>query len=49
MPEYAQLLDIQNVNTNGAITGASSAEDAINAIAKEQQAILVDRGYTPCA
>ncbi|PKH37095.1 multiple sugar transport system substrate-binding protein [Nocardioides alpinus] len=40
VPEYAQLIDIENTNVNAALNGAKSPEDALNDIAEQQQGVL---------
>jgi multiple sugar transport system substrate-binding protein len=40
IPEYAQLINILNTNVNAAMNGTISAKDALDTIAKEQQAVL---------
>jgi multiple sugar transport system substrate-binding protein len=40
VPEYAKLIDIENTNVNAALNGTKSPEQAIDDIAKEQQAVL---------
>ena len=40
VPEYAKLVDIENTNVNAALNGAKSPEEALNEIAKAQQAVL---------
>lgn len=44
VPEYAQLIDIENTNINAALNGAKSPEDALNDIAAEQQEVLDSSG-----
>jgi multiple sugar transport system substrate-binding protein len=44
VPQYAKLIDIENTNVNAALNGAKSPEDALNEIAKEQQAVLDSGG-----
>ncbi|MDD5367973.1 MAG: extracellular solute-binding protein [Anaerolineaceae bacterium] len=44
IPEYAQLLTIQGKYLNLAVTGQMSSKDALDAIAKEQQAVI-DQAY----
>jgi multiple sugar transport system substrate-binding protein len=44
VPEYAQLVDIENTNINAALNGAKSPEDALNDIAAEQQEVLDSSG-----
>jgi multiple sugar transport system substrate-binding protein len=44
VPEYAQLVNIENTNVNAALNGAKSPEDAINDIAAEQQEVLDSSG-----
>jgi multiple sugar transport system substrate-binding protein len=43
VPEYAKLIDVENTNVNAALNGAKSPEEALDQIAKDQQAIL-DQG-----
>ncbi len=40
VPEYAQLINIENTNVNAALNGAKSPEDALNDIAQQQQDVL---------
>jgi multiple sugar transport system substrate-binding protein len=40
VPEYAQLIDIENTNVNAALNGAKRPEDALNDIAEQQQGVL---------
>jgi multiple sugar transport system substrate-binding protein len=40
VPEYAQLVNIENTNVNAALNGAKSPKDALDDIAKQQQAVL---------
>ncbi|NHC46693.1 extracellular solute-binding protein [Motilibacter sp. K478] len=44
VPEYAKLIDIENTNVNAALNGAKDPMDALDAIAKEQQAVLDQSG-----
>ncbi|GAA0426890.1 extracellular solute-binding protein [Acrocarpospora corrugata] len=44
VPEYARLVDIENTNVNAALNGAETPKDALNDIAKEQQAVLDSSG-----
>ncbi|NHC12841.1 extracellular solute-binding protein [Motilibacter deserti] len=44
VPEYAKLIDIENTNVNAALNGAKDPMDALDTIAKEQQAILDQSG-----
>ncbi|TKK91478.1 extracellular solute-binding protein [Herbidospora galbida] len=44
VPEYARLIDIENTNVNAALNGAKPPKDALNDIAKEQQAVLDSAG-----
>ena len=40
VPEYAQLIDIENTNVNAALNGAKDPEEALDDIAEEQQQVL---------
>ncbi len=40
LPEYTKLVNIQTTNVNAALNGTKSAEEALEEIATEQQAIL---------
>ncbi|MEE6287935.1 extracellular solute-binding protein [Georgenia sunbinii] len=40
VPEYAQLINIENTNVNAALNGAKDPETALDDIAREQQAVL---------
>ena len=44
VPEYAQLIDIENTNVNAALNGAKDPEQALDDIAEEQQAVLDSSG-----
>ena len=44
VPEYAQLIDIENTNVNAALNGAKDPEEALNDIAEQQQRILDSGG-----
>ncbi|WP_336923792.1 extracellular solute-binding protein [Aquipuribacter sp. SD81] len=44
VPEYAQLIDIENTNVNAALNGAKSPEQAIDDIARQQQEVLDNSG-----
>jgi multiple sugar transport system substrate-binding protein len=44
VPEYAKLIDIENTNVNAALNGAKDPMEALEAIAKEQQAVLDQSG-----
>ncbi len=44
VPEYAQLINIENTNVNAALNGAKDPAEALDDIAAEQQAILDDEG-----
>ena len=44
VPEYAQLIDIENTNVNAALNGAKDPEDALNDIAEQQQGVLDSGG-----
>lgn len=40
IPEYARLIDIENTNVNAALNGAKDPRQALDDIAREQQAVL---------
>jgi multiple sugar transport system substrate-binding protein len=40
VPEYAKLINIENTNVNAALNGAKDPAQALDEIAKEQQAVL---------
>jgi multiple sugar transport system substrate-binding protein len=40
VPEYAKLIDIENTNVNAALNGAKDPQEALDTIAKDQQAVL---------
>jgi multiple sugar transport system substrate-binding protein len=40
VPEYAKLIDIENTNVNAALNGAKDPQEALDTIAREQQAVL---------
>ena len=40
VPEYAKLIDIENTNVNAAVNGAKDPQEALDTIAKDQQAVL---------
>jgi multiple sugar transport system substrate-binding protein len=40
VPEYAKLIDIENTNVNAALNGAKAPDEALDQIAKDQQAVL---------
>ncbi|GAA1027984.1 extracellular solute-binding protein [Virgisporangium ochraceum] len=40
VPEYAQLVNIENTNVNAALNGAKDPKQALDEIAKEQQKVL---------
>jgi multiple sugar transport system substrate-binding protein len=40
VPEYAKLIDIENTNVNAALNGAKAPAEALDQIAKDQQAVL---------
>jgi multiple sugar transport system substrate-binding protein len=40
VPEYAKLIDIENTNVNAALNGAKDAQEALDTIASDQQAVL---------
>lgn len=44
VPEYAKLINIENTNVNAALNGAAEPKAALDAIAKEQQAVLDSSG-----
>ena len=44
VPEYAQLIDIENTNVNAALNGAKDPEEALNDIAEQQQDVLDSSG-----
>jgi multiple sugar transport system substrate-binding protein len=44
VPEYAKLVNIENTNVNAALNGAKDPMEALDAIAKEQQAVLNQSG-----
>ncbi|MCY4724737.1 extracellular solute-binding protein [Nocardioides sp. STR2] len=44
VPEYAQLIDIENTNVNAALNGAKDPEEALDDIAEQQQQVLDSSG-----
>lgn len=44
VPEYAQLVDIENTNVNAALNGAKDPEEALDDIAEQQQDVLDSSG-----
>lgn len=44
VPEYAKLIDIENTNVNAALNGAADPKEALDTIAKDQQAVLDSSG-----
>ena len=44
VPQYAKLIDIENTNVNAALNGAADPKEALDTIAKEQQAVLDSGG-----
>jgi len=44
VPEYAQLIDIENTNVNAALNGAKDPEQALDDIAEQQQQVLDSDG-----
>jgi multiple sugar transport system substrate-binding protein len=44
VPQYARLVDIENTSVNAALNGAKKPSDALNDIAREQQAVLDSSG-----
>ncbi|MDP3894108.1 extracellular solute-binding protein [Nocardioides sp.] len=44
VPVYARLIDIENTNVNAALNGAKDPEQALDDIAREQQAVLDSDG-----
>ena len=44
VPEYAQLIDIENTNVNAALNGAKDPEQALDDIAEQQQQVLDSNG-----
>jgi multiple sugar transport system substrate-binding protein len=44
VPEYAQLIDIENTNVNAALNGAKDPEEALDDIAEQQQQVLDSDG-----
>jgi multiple sugar transport system substrate-binding protein len=44
VPEYAQLIDIENTNVNAALNGAKDPKEALDEIATEQQDVLDSSG-----
>ena len=44
VPEYAQLIDIENTNVNAALNGAKDPEEALDDIAEQQQQGLASWG-----
>lgn len=44
VPQYAQLIDIENTNVNAALNGSADPKEALDTIAKDQQAVLDSSG-----
>lgn len=44
VPEYAQLINIENTNVNAALNGAKDPEEALDDIAEQQQQVLDSGG-----